>query len=81
MASVRNNPKDVSFAELDKVMRRCGFERSQPGSGSSHFTYYHSEFTHLIQTVSYRKRIKAVYVEQCLAKIDELQALQASEED
>ena len=36
---IRNNPKTVAFEELDKILRRNGFERRQPGGGSSHYIY------------------------------------------
>ena len=36
---IKNNPKTVRFEELDKILRREGYETSQPRSGSSHYTY------------------------------------------
>lgn len=36
---IRNNPKTVTFEEVDKILCRIGFERRQPGGGSSHYTY------------------------------------------
>lgn len=36
---IKNNPRQVRFEELDKILTRSGFDRSQPGSGSSHFIY------------------------------------------
>lgn len=36
---IRHNPKTVTFDELDKILRRNGFERRQPGGGSSHYIY------------------------------------------
>ena len=36
---IRNNPKTVTFEELDKILRRNGYERHQPGGGSSHYIY------------------------------------------
>ncbi len=36
---IKNNPKTVRFEELDKVLRREGYEPSQPRGGSSHYTY------------------------------------------
>lgn len=37
--SVSRNPRSVRFEELDKLLRRAGFEVSQPGGGSSHYVY------------------------------------------
>lgn len=36
---IQNNPKAVSFKDLDKLLRFAGFEIRQPGGGSSHFFY------------------------------------------
>ncbi len=36
---IKRNPKTVKFEELDLVLRRSGFKRSQPGGGSSHYIY------------------------------------------
>lgn len=36
---IKNNPKSVRFEELDKILRREGYEPSQPHGGSSHYTY------------------------------------------
>ena len=37
--SITRNPTSVRFEELDKILRRAGFEVSQPGGGSSHYVY------------------------------------------
>lgn len=39
LQKIKNNPKQVRFEELDKILIRAGFERRQPGSGSSHYVY------------------------------------------
>lgn len=39
LEKIRRNPKSVRFAELDLVLRRAGFTRSQPQGGSSHYVY------------------------------------------
>ncbi len=36
---IRNNPKTVTFDELDKILCRNGYEKRQPGGGSSHYTF------------------------------------------
>lgn len=36
---INNNPKQVRFEELDKILSRGGFIRRQPRNGSSHYTY------------------------------------------
>lgn len=39
LEKIKNNPKQVRFEELDKLLIRSGFERRQPRGGSSHYTY------------------------------------------
>jgi len=39
LQKIKNNPKQVRFDELDKILTRTGFERRQPRSGSSHYYY------------------------------------------
>lgn len=39
LQKIKNNPRQVRFEELDKILTRSGFDRSQPGSGSSHYVY------------------------------------------
>ncbi|MBR2518163.1 MAG: hypothetical protein IKE46_00020 [Selenomonadaceae bacterium] len=36
---IRNNPKTVRFEELDKILTRQEYERTQPRGGSSHYVY------------------------------------------
>lgn len=64
-----NNPKDVKFEDLDKLLTRAGFECRQPRSGSSHYTYHHPK---LIEVLSIPKArpIKAIYVKKAIAAIE-----------
>lgn len=39
IARIRNNPKTVSFDEVEKILLRFGYCRRQPGSGSSHYIF------------------------------------------
>jgi hypothetical protein len=48
LEKIRNNPKAVSFDDLDKVLRGCGFIRRQPRNGSSH--YYYTIITRLARS-------------------------------
>lgn len=36
---IKNNPKQIRFDELDKILTRAGFEKRQPRGGSSHYYY------------------------------------------
>lgn len=66
---IRQNPKNVSFEDLDKLMSACGYTRSQPGGGSSHLVYRKPGQTPL--TIPKHKPVKEVYVKKVLAILDE----------
>lgn len=66
-----NNPKDVKFQDLDKLLRRFGFNCRQSRKGSSHFTYYHPELPDILP-VPKERPIKAVYVKKAIALIEKL---------
>lgn len=36
---IKNNPRQVRFEELDKILLHYGFSKRQPSGGSSHYTY------------------------------------------
>lgn len=57
---VKNNPKQVRFDELDKLLIYYGFQRKQPRSGSSHYIYTYGSVR---VTVPFKQpHIKSVYV-------------------
>lgn len=58
------NPKNVRFNTLHKVLLEQGFEMRQPKSGSSHYVYCRDE---LQITVPFKKPfVKEVYVKRVL---------------
>ena len=63
------NPKNVSFKELDQVLKGFGFEVRQPGSGSSHYVYTKRELQ--ISVPFKRPFVKEVYVKRVLELIGE----------
>lgn len=68
LQKIKNNPKQVRFEELDKILIRAGFERRSPKGGSSHYTYTKGE---KLLTVPYKKpHIKAVYVERAIRLLE-----------
>lgn len=66
---IRNNPKDVAFDDLDKLLQWHGFERRNPGG--SHYVYSRAGATHL--TVPRARPLRSVYVRQALALLESLQ--------
>lgn len=65
------NPKDVSFAELDRVLKFYNFDRRQPRSGSSHYNYSHPKLAEIL-TIPKDRPVKDIYVKQALAAIEKL---------
>ncbi len=61
------NPKTVSFKELDQILRSFGFDERQPGSGSSHHIYTKGEIQ--ISVPFRRPFVKEVYVKRVLELI------------
>ncbi|MDF9406999.1 toxin HicA [Pelotomaculum isophthalicicum JI] len=39
LQKIKNNPRQVRFEELDKILIRSDFKKRQPRKGSSHYTY------------------------------------------
>lgn len=63
------NPKIVSFKELDHVLRDFGFDMRQPGSGSSHYIYTKDNIQ--ITVPFKRPYVKEIYVKRVLELIGE----------
>ncbi len=68
LKKIRNNPKQVRFVELDKILIRTGFERRQPGGGSSHYIYTKGEDSLVVPFD--QPHIKAVYVERAIKLLE-----------
>jgi len=70
-AQIINNPKNVKFEIIDKLLRQHGFNCRKPSGGSSHYNYYHHELQDIL-TIPYARPIKAIYVKQAIAAIQKL---------
>lgn len=67
---LRNNPKNARFEQIDSLLTYYGFERKQPGTGSSHFGY---KLGHWKITVTHRKPfIHSKTVRQVISILDEI---------
>ena len=67
---MKNNPKDVRFQSIDKLLtKKGGFIRKNPGSGSSHYTYSHPDLVDII-TIPKGKPIKPIYIKKALGAFD-----------
>jgi len=69
---IANNPKDIDFKELDRLLARYGFQRRAPGKGSSHYTYTHPKLDEIL-TIPFSRPVKAVYVKMAITLIQRLQ--------
>ena len=70
LKSIRNNPANVKFETLQKLLLHFGFKERQPRSGSSHYTYTLNGY---IITIPKHKPVNKVYVKQFLKLIDEIE--------
>ena len=69
--NIVNNPKDVRFEDIDKVLKYYGFECRSSKSGSSHYTYFHVSLPDIL-TIPKDRPIKAVYVKKAISAIQRL---------
>ena len=70
LEKIKNNPKNIRFDEIDKVLLSAGFMRRQPRKGSSHYTYVLGD---LIITIPYKRPyIKSRYVKEALDLLEKL---------
>jgi len=63
------NPKSVTFKELDQVLKSLGFDVRQPKSGSSHYIFTKGDIQ--ISVPFKRPFVKEVYVKRVLELIGE----------
>ncbi len=69
-----NNPKDIKFEDLDKLLKRNGFICRQPSGGSSHYIYYHPGLPPGDKlSIPKAKPIKAIYVKEAITLINKIQ--------
>ncbi|PAF47155.1 hypothetical protein BKH46_05465 [Helicobacter sp. 12S02634-8] len=64
LKNMKNNPKNISFEELKKVLEQNGFVLDR--IKGSHHTFYRGNQT---LTIPYNKPIKAIYVKLVLSAI------------
>lgn len=71
---IRNNPKDVKFADIVKLLEHYGFENKT--INGSHHNFIHPDLeqsiTEMVTLPKKKDLVKSVYIEKALAKIDKL---------
>ncbi len=63
--SMKNNPKDIDFEELKKLLERYGYEANN--TGGSHWVFRKEGCNSI--TIPYKKPVKAIYVKKVLEEL------------
>ena len=68
-----NNPKNVNFEDIDRLLKQNGFTCRQPSGGSSHYIYYHPELPPGEKlSIPKAKPVKAIYVKEAVNLINKV---------
>lgn len=62
LANIKNNPKNIDFADIKKLLEDAGYTCSN--NGSSHYVFRKIGSQHI--TIPFAKPIKAIYIKQVL---------------
>jgi len=69
LLAIRNNPKNVRFDVIQRILQNHGFKETAPGSGSSHYTYHRGIYR---VTVVKNKPVNQIYVKRVIEILDKL---------
>lgn len=71
---IKNNPKDVSFEEIDKLLVNIGGFTKRNGSRKSHFFYTHDDLKGIegYVNIPYAKPIKSLYIKKALQAFEQV---------
>lgn len=85
LQKIRQNPRNVSFDELQQVLEDYGFEQRKSKGTSHRFFHLKINERSWSLTIPFKKpHIKEVYVKDALEAVDEIikfQAIEQSEDD
>jgi predicted RNA binding protein YcfA (HicA-like mRNA interferase family) len=70
---IKNNPKDVKFSEVKKLLKDIGFNERQPRGGSSHYIYYHESLDRIVVLAKGTKRLPEYQVKDALRAMQVLE--------
>jgi len=68
LKAMKNNPKDIPFEDIKKLLESYGY--TCHNSGGSHFVFRKEFCEHIV--IPYHKPIKAIYVKHVLEILGEL---------
>ena len=71
LQDIRNNPRNIRFETIQKVLLSFGFTETTPGKGSSHYTYQRGIYR---ITVPKNNPVNQIYIKQAIKIIDQLEA-------
>ncbi len=69
LEKIKNNPRDVRFEEIDKLLSYYGFVKRN--TGGSHNVYKHEELP-LRLSIPFNRPIRRPYIEEALKAIESL---------
>jgi len=69
--TIRNNPKNVRFETIQKILLSYDFTETSPKSGSSHYTYHKGIYR---ITIPKNRPVNQTYIKQAINIIDKLEA-------
>jgi len=70
---IRNNPKNVQFNKLQKILKNAGFKERQPKGGSSHYIYYHESLDRIVTLIKGAKNLPEYQVKDALRALQRLE--------
>ena len=71
LARIRNNPKDVRFEVIKRILESNGFKMATSHSGTSHYHFKHPLLRDHV-TIPKGRPIKAVYIINAIKGLDEV---------
>ncbi len=66
---IKNNPKNIKFNTIDKLLKQYGFTVRQPKGGSSQYTYKKDK---LSLTIPKHSPVREVYIKKAVQFIEEV---------
>ncbi|MCI0693133.1 type II toxin-antitoxin system HicA family toxin [candidate division KSB1 bacterium] len=78
LSRIQNNPHQVRFEDIDKVMRQAGFGERHSGS---HYVYSHPQIPGVVTIVRPHGKggtqfVAPIYIKKALAAIDQIEELE-----